>query len=1450
MSSKKAPVLIGPHNSATANWFHLNSYSASNHSSYSFAAFHDLVEKQILSKLKGDLETGQVNHRMLYVQDLQVLLTEKQFEESILSRPDEMTFPLITYHSTCDVTKINSILKYGYLLPGDNHPTKGYTVRMANGNLYGDGIYTSREFDLSKWYSFLDQNSSVQIIVNLLFPKRIKTVAFGDFKAIPSLSSSEGFYYEYDKKGNYHEYDTIISDDGKIFVSGNSLNVIPIALLKAGITQKHVLTAPNHPLFSQTRVVRYKCEAETNGNNVTIPCYQFFDDFHYIDTASYYLAAKKTNRKVVEQEIKHIFMVPPTVLSTTSLMNQLNTFIYSISSSPATDVKQEGSSPTVIRKFCSFYETHFHNIDPFNSFISFAAQSMEGKNSSLLSTDDILQGLQGLCHFLTNLPDSNDYYSPALQIVYLFVNNPNNADKLSEQIYQGKWKHYLKSQLIQFKIIFLNQQSVSTEIISLKSYFNSLDTYEMNYYYHIPIIPSFALKKSEKEELKISKTSSGTILSSYPPGLTLEEIFQIVYDEITAFYEQYDSFSLSYAVPYPLGIVGEGFFHSFQEQSVWDFTANTPGVVYKGFLEYIKINQNYYKIAYRSLSHENPAEILKKTKTKNSNVAVENKSKLDLFPSHCLLNFLNSILSLFLKFRNYIYTNPEHCSRYLPVIQQFYQRISQLLMDSYKQSKFTPGNNTVLSERTSVTDDIPTSSEKSISTHDLSVNELADRARKPTQLPLSTIKSYLYQLQKITSDVCYFGKLDLSTGWLEKLLKFKFQKKIIKRVKHDFSLKSPSLRAQFDKFYDFKPKEPADVLEIALDKTEYSGLMIRVIRAESSKVEPWLVKIDYISLEKTTIANIYCSAETEMTLRDSTGQLITDALVLPSILMKVKAESDGSTIDEPLAFVTNDDVIRLYYGYCFTRVPYLFMTSQLFALPVITWTAIISNCYTMILFNLFKKVPYDKVKFNSYMKLAFDLMPVVQQRSLCNQTVLEDILSHDQIESYLMESNNIPSIAKVLGVLTLPQSKDLILSQDNPVLKEKWNRLCFALLYETILRTCKAFIRSTNQINSTNEIIRESLGIHDQTTINDYSLNVQDTIKYSNRILLNRNLTNCSPFALMAVIQFIELFHQGKSIDEICDSFHKFEQIPKTFLLSHLSSDTEFINKIPLPVAKSSYLEQEQIPHSVFLTTSTGDTKKVKGPGKTQKIQAALFLQGMKYFRSKSRQGTEEAEGKEDIQSQQSHHQNILSLIYHPESVINEMIFEQLTFIQFKQSLSLSMKERIRRRYMKRLENALPYEEYHSGMPRLFTIPEIEEMNLSRPKENQLMLKPISTHQGELVTGLLYHHCCYPSCPMYLQNLASENDLKIMQKYPKERQFWKNQGLNQHLQNNQLLRLYIPGFHNTAKMFLQKTSRSREVGFEEFVIQMRSHYPEKVLSAHKGDLLLAFQIVYDSYSHK
>jgi hypothetical protein len=47
---------------------------------------------------------------------------------------------------------------------------------MATGNVYGDGIYMSTSFDVSKWYSFVDGNEKIQVIVNVLIPGSVKVV--------------------------------------------------------------------------------------------------------------------------------------------------------------------------------------------------------------------------------------------------------------------------------------------------------------------------------------------------------------------------------------------------------------------------------------------------------------------------------------------------------------------------------------------------------------------------------------------------------------------------------------------------------------------------------------------------------------------------------------------------------------------------------------------------------------------------------------------------------------------------------------------------------------------------------------------------------------------------------------------------------------------------------------------------------------------------------------------------------------------------------------------------------------------------------------------------------------------------------------------------------------------------------------------------------------------------
>lgn len=87
-----------------------------------------------------------------------------------------MSFCFLTFHSTNSISKVNSIIKYGYLIPGMKHPTFGWKLSMSCSNLYGDGVYSSPDFNTSSWFSLLDVDKAIQIIVNLVLPGVVKIV--------------------------------------------------------------------------------------------------------------------------------------------------------------------------------------------------------------------------------------------------------------------------------------------------------------------------------------------------------------------------------------------------------------------------------------------------------------------------------------------------------------------------------------------------------------------------------------------------------------------------------------------------------------------------------------------------------------------------------------------------------------------------------------------------------------------------------------------------------------------------------------------------------------------------------------------------------------------------------------------------------------------------------------------------------------------------------------------------------------------------------------------------------------------------------------------------------------------------------------------------------------------------------------------------------------------------
>ena len=85
-------------------------------------------------------------------------------------------FPFLTFHGTRNQTTLESILKYGYITPGDEHVTYGHSLSMRCGNVYGEGIYSSPNYSAAQRYTFLDKNQSITLIANFLIPGVTKIV--------------------------------------------------------------------------------------------------------------------------------------------------------------------------------------------------------------------------------------------------------------------------------------------------------------------------------------------------------------------------------------------------------------------------------------------------------------------------------------------------------------------------------------------------------------------------------------------------------------------------------------------------------------------------------------------------------------------------------------------------------------------------------------------------------------------------------------------------------------------------------------------------------------------------------------------------------------------------------------------------------------------------------------------------------------------------------------------------------------------------------------------------------------------------------------------------------------------------------------------------------------------------------------------------------------------------
>ena len=138
-------------------------------------ALHHSIRNQLARCRVIDVPKGE---ERWVLEDITVKVTEDGFAalaDAASSHPVQELCPLLTFHGTSNSTVVNSITKYGYLMPGEQHPVADYCNSMRTGNLYGDGVYSSPQFDVAHWYAALDMEDKVQLVVNVVLPGKVRT---------------------------------------------------------------------------------------------------------------------------------------------------------------------------------------------------------------------------------------------------------------------------------------------------------------------------------------------------------------------------------------------------------------------------------------------------------------------------------------------------------------------------------------------------------------------------------------------------------------------------------------------------------------------------------------------------------------------------------------------------------------------------------------------------------------------------------------------------------------------------------------------------------------------------------------------------------------------------------------------------------------------------------------------------------------------------------------------------------------------------------------------------------------------------------------------------------------------------------------------------------------------------------------------------------------------------
>lgn len=403
---------------ACASWWKLNSERTQT-KNFTYQEFIDKAKQYTLEKDFSlfNTEITCKNKLKLYkekfiVKDMKCVIDDIKFKKMVeISKKIKSKYPpILTLHGTTSTNNINSIVKHGYIMPYDLHPDTGYTLGMSHGNVYGDGIYTTQDFETAWWFSFNDESKSLYLLINLVFLGDADYVyEYNDGLTVPI----DEVYY-----GDTKNYHTKIMPNVNKILSASPKYVFPIYICE---------------LESVTNYNKIKLYFQTNRNEL----YQLFDStVKRIDKAPCIAMHKivndlysiKLDKKLIET--RHHLVVPLSTKQNVKLQGYIKNFTNNLFGD----------------KFIYFYEgkVNQHKINDGESYINHLNKySYHHKTVSINNAIDTV---------LDKVTKTNEIKN--VDIIYLFIDKDIDEDFCN---LINKYKNYTKVKRIILKLIGVNR---------------------------------------------------------------------------------------------------------------------------------------------------------------------------------------------------------------------------------------------------------------------------------------------------------------------------------------------------------------------------------------------------------------------------------------------------------------------------------------------------------------------------------------------------------------------------------------------------------------------------------------------------------------------------------------------------------------------------------------------------------------------------------------------------------------------------------------------------------------------------------------------------------------------------------------------------------------------------------------------------------------------------------